>query len=500
MPRKVGITGLNNVIINSSIGEQSNRLQTIDISSTEGKLTIERVSGRIVSNATINLQGKDVDVLGVVRITAADGNSATKEVTIKATRNANLMTDLISEGSVLVEAGDSIAIYNAQVIVKGANETLSLIQKNAGGEINLSRTIGTDGKRQQQGALLTAIDGFNIQGTGTVNINAGVQILTNAANSKLNVSGGTINLVGSLQAGATIQDNKVSWSGKQATVNVTATDAVIIGGMGADESGQLVARGGSIEATGEININVQGGANPFDFSLSALSFLKANTLDSISSRININTVGDAQVYGSIGNIQATDNVSEITIKSQGLLLVDGYIKANNTVTLDGGRDANGYGLIVNPLRYRDSQGRLVDANSFYIDAFGNFVDATGNLLAAGAKPVSSTDNNLKRESGGTLDTNDGGTISLAAEGNIHIQGAVGPIQLINSVLGVRPNTVFINSRSGDVTVTGIVGARNQIGITSLNLNIINEAQVKTYSFCSRLQCGCGINVDVATRK
>lgn len=54
--RKVSITGLNNVIINSSIGEQSNRLQTIDISSTEGKLTIERVSGRIVSNATINLK------------------------------------------------------------------------------------------------------------------------------------------------------------------------------------------------------------------------------------------------------------------------------------------------------------------------------------------------------------------------------------------------------------------------------------------------------------
>jgi hypothetical protein len=471
--QQVTITGLNDVIIDSSIGEHSLNLKQIEITSTAGKLEITRTSGRLVSGADIILIGQDVVIAGVVRNLASDGNSATKEVTIRAANSATVMADLVSQGSVLIEAGNSLDIYNGQVLVQGAGETLEIRQTGANGQITLGRAVLVNNQLQQQGGVLAALDGVTVQG-GDVMIGSGVQVISSGNDSAINVSAATLTLVGGLYGGAAVNDIN-SWIGQQANVNIMASEAVVIGGLGV-ENGQIVSRGGSIESTGSLNINVTGGSSVIDFSLSNQSYLKTQSMGGAASQITISTGRDAQVFGLI---ESVDDGSDVTIRTGGLLLVDGYIKAEDSLTVEGGKNTSGYGLIMQPLRYRDSQGRLVDASNFYVDVQGNYVDQNGNRLASGAAPVSSSDLNLSRVSGGTLETNDNGTIKVSAEGSIVISGNVAPLQLIGSVLGVRAAQVSISSNS-DVTIDGTVGARNQISITAENLNLVKEGLVKTY--------------------
>ncbi|WP_375473913.1 DUF4347 domain-containing protein [uncultured Nostoc sp.] len=499
--RLVNIAGLNDVIIDSTIGEGSVGMTNLNIAATYGNLTLARTSGRIITDADVTMTGKNVSIEGVLRNTAGDANANTTEILIAATNNATLMTDIISQGTVKIAAGNNIEAYNGQILVQGTGEVLNISQTNANGNIKFGRTILVDGQYQQQGLDLASVSNVTINGTGTVNIGSGVRVMSSADNSTVNVTGDVINVTGSLLAGAALNNNTVTWTGKTATVNLSATDVVTFGGAGV-ENGKMVTRGGSAWATGNVNINIAGGANLLDFTMNDLSSIKSDATarfaetgtsifaDITDSKINITAQGQVEIDGLI---QAYDDNADITIDSAGLLLINGYLKAEDTLTVDGGTNAQGYGLMLTPLIYRDPQGRLIDSFSLYINSNGEYVDANGVKLAVNAAPVSSSElpAKLTRISGGTLETAFGGNINISAEAGIVLSGQVAP----SNGTTVNPEKISIISENnaGDVFIDKAIGARSQIIVKGKNLYLLdyqetdllksvrpNNALIKTY--------------------
>ncbi|BDI15147.1 hypothetical protein ANSO36C_09490 [Nostoc cf. commune SO-36] len=424
------------------------------------------------------MTGKNVSIEGVVRNTAGDANANTAEVLIAATNNATLMTDIISQGTLKITAGNNIEAYNGQILVQGTGEVLNISQTNANGSIKFGRTILVNEQYQQQGLDLAGIGNVTINGTGIVNIGSGVRIMSSADNSTVNVSGDVINVTGSLLAGASLNNNTVTWTGKTATVNLNATDVVTFGGAGV-ENGKIVTRGGSAWATDNVNINVAGGANQLDFTMNDLSSIKSDATarfaetgtlifaDTTDSKINITAQGQVEIDGLI---QAYDDNADITIDSAGLLLINGYLKADDTLTVDGGTNDSGYGLMLTPLIFRDPQGRLINSSSFYINSNGEYVDANGVKLALGVAPVESLAN-LTRVSGGTLETAFGGNINISAEAGIVLSGQVAP----SNGTTVNPDKISIISENnaGDVFIDNKIGARGQIIIKGKNLYLLD---------------------------
>ena len=481
--RLVNITGLNDVIIDSTIGEGSVGMTNIDIAATYGDLTLARTSGRIITDADLTLTGRNISVEGVLRHTQGDANANTTEVLIDATNNVTLNTDIISQGTVKINAVNQIQGYNGQVLVQGTGEVLELTQTNTDGNISFGRTILVNGKYQQQGFDLQGIANLTVNSAGTVNIGSGVRLLSSADNSNIDITANVINVIGSLLAGATLNNNNVTWTGKTANVNLTAADVVTFGGAGADNvTGAMVTRGGSAQATGNVNITVNGGANLLDFSMNSLSSIKSDARAAFSetgtplfsditdSSINLTAQGQVEIDGLM---QTYDNNSDITIDSAGLLLINGYLKAEDTLTVDGGTSSQGYGLMLTPLIYQDPQGRFVNSAGFYINADGEYVDANGVKLALNAAPVASSEAaaNLTRVSGGTLDTSANGFINISAESGIVLSGQVAPFN--GTTVNPEKVTIISENNAGDVFIDNAVGAKSQIIIKGRNLYLVD---------------------------
>ncbi|NJL77789.1 MAG: hypothetical protein HC917_01025 [Richelia sp. SM2_1_7] len=477
---------MNDVIIDSTIGEASVGMTNIDIAATEGNLTLEKTSGKIITDADVTMTGRNVRIQGVLRHTQGDGDGNTVELLIAATNKATLPTDIISQGTVKIEAGNSIEAYNGQILVQGTGEVLNISQTNTGGTIKFGRTIlDGNGQYQQQGLDLAAASNVTVSGS-KVDIGSGVRILSSADNSTVNVSGDDINITGSLLAGGSLQENTVSWTGKAADVNLNATDVITFGGAGV-ENGKMVTRGGSAWATGNVNMNVAGGAKELDLSINELSSIKSDATarfaetgtlifaDTSDSKINITAQAQVEIDGLI---QAYDDGSDITIDSAGLLLINGYIKADDTLTVDGGTNTQGYGLMLTPLIYRDSQQRLVNSSGFYINNQGEYVDEQSVKLAVGAAPVSSSEDvkNLARVSGGTLETAFGGNINISAEAGIVLSGQVSPFN--SNGVNAEKITIISENNAGDVFIDNAIGARSQVIIKGRNLYLLDYQETE----------------------
>ena len=107
----------------------------------------------------------------------------------------------------------------------------------------------------------------------------------------------------------------------------------------------------------------------------------------------------------LGTIEALQDGADITITSGELVLVDGFVKADDQLTLTGGSDETGVGLMVQP---------------FLFDGSGD------------------------RVQGGTLTTNVGGAITLAATQKMVLGGVIGEVHT-----GVADATSISVTQAGD---------------------------------------------------
>ncbi|QOV24148.1 hypothetical protein [Anabaenopsis elenkinii] len=493
--KAVHIQGLNDVVIDSFIGDIS-YMEIINLQSLAGNLIIAPTSGRIVSYGQLTMGGENIINQGVVRSLGVDGDPNTIETLITTPGSITLDSDIISEGSLKVMAGESIHGYNSQIIIQTPGETLQLIQTNPTGAINLGRTVESNGIYQQQGIDLVSPSQIILQAAGEININSAARMLTSGNRSQIQVTGKTINIVGAILAGGSLTEegDQTTWTGKGARIDLNATELVTFGGMGVT-GGILTPRGGAAQATGDINITIAGGSGDLDLTMNSLSLIQTDPTarfsstgtprlnDSSATAINIQAQNRVETKGTI---QAFHNGSDITINTGGLLLVDGYLVADDTLNLDGGTTPSGYGLIVNPVIFKDQQNRLVNSSNYFINQNGEYVDPAGEPVPLGDAPVEYDGelSQLTRISGGILDTAPGGTINMTSDSGIIFRGQVAP-EVTSSIWGlpinstVNPEKLFITSKNnaGDIFVDNQVRSLNLIHIQGKNIQLVDYQEL-----------------------
>ena len=493
--RHIQIAGRDAVIVNGSLGGGLGVLSLLDVASTAGDLYVAHASGRLVTPALLTLGGDLVDVAGVIANTAATPAPDDWEVTISAGRLARIEGDLSAVGSILIQAASDINVFDASIVSTGAAGQVEI----AAGQDAILGAIGvvtdSNGTRYyDRGAVLSATTGVTVSAGRAATVGAAVVVSTQAVDSLVSLSGDTVNLVGGLYAGASVSGSTTTWTGTSADVAIAATGLVTIGGTHFDGSGNSVPLGGSAQATGQLSI-LSGSLAVADG-----SFLIADARGITDSNgvvgpltplapayVVVMTTGDATVSGSI----ATAGPSTVThVQAGGLLTIDGIVKAESLVELVGGLDMAGAGLTLTPLVVvRDAYGNQVNSDGRAIDRDGYlinpaslaFVGLDGKALAANDPPVYG--GVPVRISGSSLVTGENGVITLAAAGNVAVQGMVGEVYVLNGQPDVKASQVQITS-TADVQISNLVNARDLIRISGRNVSIVGEALVKARAAAS----------------
>ena len=321
--------------------------------------------------------------------------------------------------------------------------------------------------------------------------------MSSGQDSRIVIESGDLNVVGSIYAGATLAGDgeTIDWTATGATVDVDVTELVTLGGLGVDnDTGQQVTRGGSMQATGGVDISVTGGSSETAINVNALSSIKTDATGRFdneagsgglsggdASRISLSGDRNVQIYGWI---QAFDDGSDVSAGSTAsILLVDGYLQAADQLQLAGGSDSSGNGVNITALLYQtdeagnylDENGSLVDDDGYLINAGGEHVDDQGNVVDSSSKVLGGE---LVRLSGGTLHTDAGGSVSVAATGNVVLQGMAGNLSNDNGKVVTDVAHVSLTSTAGDLTITGLVNANESVELAGTNVSALSEAAVK----------------------
>src|SRR5688500_13014199 len=98
--------------------------------------------------------------------------------------------------------------------------------------MNFRLVTGTGTARRMRSALITTDAKVEIHPGGLLTVNSGSRIFSAAEESQVVITGGAINLVGSIHAGATVNAmERVVWPGRSADVVITA-GKMVLGGKG----------------------------------------------------------------------------------------------------------------------------------------------------------------------------------------------------------------------------------------------------------------------------
>lgn len=267
--RHIYVTGNQDVIINGTLGENAGLLHDVKAQSVTGNLFVAQQSGRLQSDALLLLQGNNVVVDGVVRNTAATAAADDWEIDIDAINTVTITGDVSGDGSILVQAGSHVAIYNTDVTVEGSGE---LFKIDSAGTIKLGE-VGVDftdplypsGKLVNLGSVINAPGGVILESDGKTTISPAIVIAASGDDSLIDITAGELLLVGSIFGGATNDGSGPVWTGHSADVTINVAGPIQLGALlgGYAEDGTLEDRGGSIDASGVVTINTSaGGAEP----------------------------------------------------------------------------------------------------------------------------------------------------------------------------------------------------------------------------------------------
>ena len=432
---RILITGLNDVSINNPVGPGSVDLSLIRLSSTTGSLTVERESGNIATGGRIQFFGHDVDIAGVVTSSSATPTAGDYEVEVDIDGMALLHGDFSLAGSLRVTAGEILA-FDTELDVLASGERLTL---EADGDIRLGQVLVADdhptlpdGQRYMAGVLLRTRDQLSFDAGGALTVSSGSKVVTTADDSRIDIDARDATVVGSLLAGADLDGEGNSiWTGTAARLDIDATGVLTLGGAGIDEYGKDVVRGGTLQATGSVELNVGG-----QLAMNALSTIRADATggESLTSASpgTIAIAGDSDVQLA-GLIEALNDGSSINISASGLLLIDGLLRADSLVSLAGGTDASGNGVLI-------------------------------QTLVVGADE--------QRISGGVVTTSTGGTVTIAATGDLVVSGVLGDVTEVDGgSLVPQVGTVIGTSQSGDVIVLGRVVASESIALEGIDVTV-----------------------------
>jgi hypothetical protein len=204
----IGIAGLNDVLINSTVGINTldptvnSALKAINIESKKGKLTIAKESGWVQTGAELTLKGKTLDLAGVVRSTRATDALYDNEVTISADDAMSIHGDLQVAGSLLMQSGGSIDIYNTTLLANADKQRLTV---NATGNVNIGSVNPVAGVQTTKAAVLEGNALLSMTIGGDLNLAADASLLSSGTSSKIQIKTGGANIVGKLPTVLAVQ-------------------------------------------------------------------------------------------------------------------------------------------------------------------------------------------------------------------------------------------------------------------------------------------------------
>jgi len=493
---RIEINAVNDVFVGGVVGPGSAGLAAIEINSTNGLITIGQESGRVETAASLLINGRDVLVAGLVSSDYLTGASGDFEVLISASRDITITGTVLSVGALKMDAGRHLAIYDATIAPLANTQSITIA---SAGTIALGRVATANnhptlpnGRRYQQGALIHGYAALSITAAGALDALPGVQLLASAEGAPLSVEASEIGFVGAALAGARLDGaGAAEWISSGGRVMFTAAHLITLGGVGVDGDGEDVVRGASIRATQSVVFTVSGGNAGLSVAINSNSRVETDITGGgvlaagpNPSSIQINAAGDIRHQGSL---EAMDTGADIHLTSAGLVHLDGYVGANDSIFVTGGQNADGLGVYLGTLvllrdaasgRLLDENGRLTDEDGFLVNAAGQFVDeenfvvGPANAVLGGA-PV--------RLSGGVLDTS--GTVGqarkivISSPGKMMLDGTIGNVFVQSGVILVDVRSVEIRG-GGDITIGGDINFNERLLVEDSNVGFLEGARVR----------------------
>ena len=232
---------------------------TFEVGSLFGNVTLGDPDGVIAVDGKLRVFGVNVEVRGALYSTALNADPQEYALSIEAAVDVVIHADIDAQGSVRVSAGNDIFVYDAEISAEAADQTVQFI---AGNDIVLGKRghcprscNSTERAALSEGAIVRAAGGVELVAADLLEVGSAVLLMSAGDDSLINLQAQDLLLVGSLYAGASVDGaGNVEWSGGPADIEVTA-DTVILGGQGIDDSGNDVARGGAMNATGHIKVD-----------------------------------------------------------------------------------------------------------------------------------------------------------------------------------------------------------------------------------------------------
>ncbi|MFM7055829.1 MAG: hypothetical protein ACKO2P_02790, partial [Planctomycetota bacterium] len=439
---EIRINGVNDVVIDSVVGTGSGDLALIELASTSGNLLVAKESGRIETGTQINFIGHSVEIAGVVTSTRATPDLADYEVSIDIAGTASLHGDISLAGSLLVRAAD-IDVYDQSLEVRGVTQKLRFTALD---DITFGRAVEVAGLRRQAGALISAPT-LEIFAADTLTINPGSILYSPEAGHAMFIEAANAVVAGTIYAGADLDNDRLPvWTAPGVAI-LDVTNNLTFGGLGVDEAGNDVPRGGSIRAVNEIRLNVGG-----TISQSPQSALETDATAwgtrsaSVPSSIVLNAGADLQLFGLVRSLDAG---SDVILDSAAQTLIGGLINAPDQVTVTAGVHNSGQSLVLLPI--------VLDSDE------------------------------LTRVSGGEISTGVGGTIDLLGAENVLLQGAVGGVATGASGLVATTTAVTAVSTGGAVNVAGRMAAADDVRLTANEVSLLAGGSIRTTNSNSQIR-------------
>jgi len=448
----ITIAGKNDVVIDSVVGintldeDEVTSVKGIYLTSQTGNLTLTQESGRIVADeGEIILSGETIDFAGVIESTFVTESLTDNEVIFDAKNALVVDGQLDLKGSLLLKSDGSIDIAaNLQATQTGQRLTIE-----STGNVNIGTVNPVAGQEPENGAILQTDGAFSLTTSGDLNVAADAGIYAAAVDSKIKLLAANINVVGTIQSGATYDiANKtiIPTANSTATLELIATKAVVLGGKRIDlddTNKALIDAGGNLLAPASIVITAGKNEQNIAFLENNLSLVEVSN-DNAS--IVLNTNGNIQMHNAI---LATGVGSDISLISNGQIYVNGLVRAADKLVIDGGRDTSGVGV-------------ATSAN-------------------------------------GTLDVLENGTIQILADDDIVLDGVVGQ-RLDTDNTKAKATDISVSSTYSDVIVLGVVDAKNSAAINAKNISLMADSRVYTLEENSTVLLNASDSIYVASRR
>lgn len=339
---------------------------------------------------------------------------------------------ITAAGSVQMKAAGDLTLKNATITSSGTGQRMRFESAASMYLGNIEPTMANIGS--STAVILEADKQIELIAGQTLRSGVDSEVYTRAEASRVLLQGRAVAWGGLAMAGVDydLSNQTRTWTGKDSTLEIRADTSARLGGGKRLDNNALVAAGANLWASGSVRIRAGSDSSGIGVSLAAPSSIVADAKFNAAwsgtpdGQIDIFAEGQVQLSGAV---EARDAGADISIVSGSLVLIDALVSAADQLSVRGGTHSSGQGIVQTPV-VRDAQGAVV--------------------------------------SGGVLDTQTGGTITLRSVDSMLLRGLVG--QVVTSA--ARTSVIDAESSAGDITITGLIDSTSKVSLIGRQVNLL----------------------------